>query len=91
VNPLDRGVSALSIPDEVEQFIVKDIAAGRGIDSIEHDSDMLAGGVIDSLGINELIGFLERAYGIRVADDDIDAENFRSIENIAAFVERKRG
>lgn len=81
----------MSIPDEVEQFIVKDIAAGRGIDSIEHGSDMLAGGVIDSLGINELIGFLERAYGIQVADDDIDAENFRSIENIAAFVERKRG
>jgi acyl carrier protein len=81
----------VSIPDEVEQFIVEDIAAGRGIDSIEHDSDMLAGGVIDSLGITELIGFLERVYGIKVTDDDIDAENFRSIESIAAFVEGKRG
>jgi len=81
----------VNIPLEVEQFIVNEIAAGRGIDAIEHDSDMLAGGVIDSLGITELIGFLEREYGIKVEDDDIDAENFRSIQSIVAFVERKRG
>jgi acyl carrier protein len=80
----------VSIAAEVEQFIVKDIAAGRGIDSIAHDSDMLSGGVIDSLGITELIGFLERTYEIKVDDDDVDAENFRSIESIVAFVERKR-
>lgn len=80
----------MSIPLEVEQFIVNDIAAGRGIDSIAHDSDMLAGGVIDSLGITELIAFLERKYAVKVDDDDIDAENFRSIDSIVAFVERKR-
>ena len=55
-----------------------------------HDSDMLSGGVIDSLGITELIAFLERTYAIKVSDDDIDADNFRSIDNIVAFVERKR-
>ncbi len=80
----------MSIAVDVEQFIVNEIAAGRGIDSIAHDSDMLAGGVIDSLGITELIVFLEREYGIKVDDDDIDAENFRSIDSIVAFVERKR-
>ncbi len=80
----------MSIPLEVEQFIVNEIAAGRGIDSIEHGSDMLAGGVIDSLGITELIAFLESKYAIKVEDDDIDAENFRSIQSIVAFVERKQ-
>jgi acyl carrier protein len=80
----------VSIAVEVEQFIVNDIAAGRGIDAIPHDSDMLAGGVIDSLGITELIAFLESKYAIKVDDDDIDAENFRSIESIAAFVEQKQ-
>lgn len=80
----------MSVAAEVEQFIVQDIAAGRGIDSVAHDSDMLSGGVIDSLGITELIAFLERTYSIKVDDDDIDADNFRSIENIVTFVERKR-
>ena len=74
---------------EIEQFIVTDIAAGRGIDAVGHDRDLLADGIIDSLGITELITFLERMYGITVDDDDIDAENFRTIESIAAFVAQK--
>ncbi len=79
----------MSIAAEVEQFIVGDIAAGRGIESVAHDSDLLADGIIDSLGITELIAFLEEKYAIKVDDDDIDAENFRSIDGIAAFVARK--
>jgi acyl carrier protein len=79
----------VSIAAEIEQFIVGDVAAGRGFDSVAHDSDLLADGVIDSLGITELITFLERRYGIKVLDDDIDADNFRSVQAIVAFVERK--
>jgi acyl carrier protein len=79
----------VSIAAEVEQFILADIAAGRGIESVAHDSDLLAEGIIDSLGITELIAFLEGKYAIKVDDDDIDAENFRSIDSIVAFVGRK--
>lgn len=79
----------MSIAAEVEQFIVSDIAAGRGIESVAHDRDLLADGIIDSLGITELIAFLEEKYAIKVDDDDIDAENFRSIDGIAAFVAKK--
>lgn len=81
----------MSTAVEVEQFIVGEIAAGRGISTIAHDSDMLSDGIIDSLGITELISFLEGKYAIKVDDDDIDAENFRSIDSIVAFVEQKRG
>jgi acyl carrier protein len=80
----------VSIAVEVEQFIISDLAAGRGIESLPHENDLLAEGIIDSLGIVELITFLEGKYRIGVADDDIDAENFRSVQSIVTFVERKR-
>lgn len=80
----------MDIAAEVEQFIVSDVAAGRGLDSLAHDSDLLAEGVIDSIGIMELIAFLEGKYGVKVDDDDIDPENFRSIDSIVALVQRKR-
>jgi acyl carrier protein len=80
----------VSIAVEVEQFIISDLAAGRGIESLPHENDLLAEGIIDSLGIVELITFLEGKYRISVADDDIDAENFRSVQSIVTFVERKR-
>ena len=81
----------MSIAIDVEQFIVGEIAAGRGIDSLAHDQDLLEGEVIDSLGIVELISFLEGKYGIKVGDEDLDPENFRSVDRIVAFVEGKRG
>lgn len=79
----------MSIAAEVEQFIVGEITAGRGVGSVAHDDDLLADGIIDSLGITELITFLERRYGITVEDDDVEAENFRSVDSIVAFVEQK--
>jgi acyl carrier protein len=79
----------VSIAAEVEQFIVTEIAAGRDIEAVAHDRDLLSDGIIDSLGITELITFLEAKYAIKVDDDDIDAENFRSIDGIAGFVEKK--
>jgi acyl carrier protein len=80
----------VSIAVEVEEFIVREIALGRGIESVEHDRDLLATEVIDSLGITELISFLEAKYGIAVSDDDLAPENFRSVDGIVAFVEKKR-
>jgi acyl carrier protein len=79
----------VSTAAEVEQFIVGEIAQGRGIDALAHDRDLLGDGVIDSLGIVELIAFLEKQYAIKVEDDDIDQENFRSVESIVAFVHGK--
>lgn len=79
----------MSIAAEVEQFIIGELAQGRGIDSLERDRDLLADGVIDSLGIVELINFLEGKYAIKVADDDIAPENFRTVASIVEFVEQK--
>jgi acyl carrier protein len=77
-----------SIAAEVERFIAA--RSAEGLDAVPRDADLLDG-IIDSLGIVELIAFLEERYGIAVDDDEVDPENFCSIEVIAAFVERKGG
>jgi acyl carrier protein len=82
-------VTPLSVAVEVEGFIAREILLGRGIDAVAHDEDLLE--IIDSLGIVELISFLEGKYGIKVDDEDLDPENFRSVDNIVVFVERKGG
>jgi acyl carrier protein len=80
----------LTVAVDVEEFILLEIARGRGIDSIVHDSDLLAGEIIDSLGIVQLIAFLEAKYAIKVNDDDLDPENFRTLDSIVAFVGKKQ-
>lgn len=81
----------MSVGTEVEKFIVEEIALGTGIDSVDHDEDLLAQDIIDSLGIVELVKFLESQYGISVSDDDLLPENFQSVNSVVAFVEARRG
>ena len=50
---------------------------------------LLDAGLIDSTGILELVGYLEAAFGIRVADADIVPENLDSIGRIAEYVASK--
>lgn len=55
------------------------------------DTDLLLqSGIIDSMGILDLVEHLETTFDISVADDDLVPENFDSIETIAAFVEKKQ-
>lgn len=81
----------MSVAVEVEKFIVEEIALGTGIESVGHDDDLLAQDVIDSLGIVELVAFLESRFGIKVGDDDLLPENFSSVNSVVAFVEKKGG
>ena len=81
----------MSVAAEVEKFIVEEIALGTGVDAVGHDDDLLAQDVIDSLGIVELVAFLESRYGIEVGDDDLVPENFQSVNRVVAFVTAKGG
>ena len=80
----------MSVTAELEAFILDEIAVGRGMQSIAPDQDLLAGGVIDSLGVTQLVTFLEERYSIRVTDDELVPDNFRSLERMEAFIDRKR-
>lgn len=51
---------------------------------------LLQAGLVDSLGMMDLVAFLEETFGIAVEDDDLVPENFETIAAMAGFVRRKR-
>lgn len=54
------------------------------------DDGLLENGIIDSLGLLDLVAFLEQAFSITVDDDDVTLDNFESVRSIARFVASKR-
>ena len=52
---------------------------------------LLQRGVIDSMGVMELIAFLRSEFGVDVADDDITESNLGTLADIARYVAAKRG
>ena len=54
------------------------------------DGDPLAAGLLDSLAIEQLIAFAEETYDIEFDDEELNAENFSSIDTVAKLVDDKR-
>ncbi|MFA5517211.1 MAG: acyl carrier protein [Desulfuromonadales bacterium] len=74
----------------IREFITTRIAKKSEHRQIGDQDDVIALGVIDSLGIMHLIAYLEKTFGMRIRDDEILPENFASVEAIASFVHRTR-
>ncbi len=80
-------VSALS--EQIKSFILKKfpLARKRGLE----DSDpLLESGILDSLGILDVVGFVEQQFAISISDEELVPENFHTVESLVAFVQRKR-
>ena len=53
------------------------------------ETSFLEEGIIDSLGIIELVPFVEKEFGISVADHELLPANFDSVSKLGAFIARK--
>jgi acyl carrier protein len=71
------------------QYIEKELAKGRKT-SIDYEEDLLSEGIIDSLGILQLVAFIEDEFGIKIDDEDVVLENFQSVAALSRYLETKK-
>lgn len=50
------------------------------------DADLIDAGILDSLALVELLFQLEQEFQIEILLDQLEIENFRTINRIAAFI-----
>jgi len=76
------------IDHEIRTFLVNNFLFGKA-EALD-DKAALLGGVIDSTGVIELVMFLQEKFAITIEDEEIAVpDNFESLKNVVAFVERK--
>ena len=54
------------------------------------DDDPLFPDVIDSLGVMEVVSFVEEEYGVEIDEDELLVDNFKTLSAISALIDRKR-
>jgi len=57
---------------------------------LDYDDSLLELGIIDSVKMLDLIGFIEERFGVQVDDDDLYPENFDSINAIVNYINSKK-
>jgi acyl carrier protein len=73
----------------IRSYIVDNFLFGDDND-LQEETSFLESGIIDSTGIIELVSYVETNFNMKVDDKDIVPENFDSIQNIAAFILRRK-
>lgn len=76
--------------DALRDFISRDLPGGRPVAELTDDLPLIQEHVIDSLGIFQLVSFVEDEFGVEITDDEVVLENFETIAALVRFIERKR-
>jgi acyl carrier protein len=81
-------MSEMSTEARVREYITANFLLPPGA-SPSRDLSLLNEGIIDSTGYLEVFRWLKDEFGITVAADEMGTENFETIGNITAYIDRK--
>jgi acyl carrier protein len=74
----------------IRDFVLKTFPLARK-NGIKEGEKWLETGMMDSLGILDLVQFLEKEFSIHVSDDELLPENFESLSAVVSFVNARQG
>lgn len=77
-----------TLEDRVRDFVLKQFPLARK-NGIKPNEKWLESGMLDSLGILDLVHFLESEFSLSVSDDELLPENFGSLDAVVTFVRKK--
>ncbi len=73
---------------QIRSFIVDNFLFGDD-DGLDDQVSFLDSGIVDSMGILEIVNFISEEFQVMVADDELLPENLDSIDNIANYLENR--
>jgi acyl carrier protein len=91
IGKVDRArmdISGNHLNIKIRKFVLDKFPLARK-QQIKDSDPLLESGVLDSLGVLDLVSFVEQEFSVQVADDELVPENFQTIDRIAAFVAGK--
>jgi len=80
----------MTIEEQIRLHILHTQLPGEDPEQLQIDDDLLDSGILDSMGIMQLVAHLEKEYGISIPTEEIEPEQFTSVATLASFVREKQ-
>ena len=74
---------------KIREYIFDNYLFTEDENDLKNDDSFMEKGIIDSTGILEVVTFIEEEFGFKVEDEELVPENLDSVNNLAAFIQRK--
>lgn len=81
----------MQLREQIRGFIIENFLFGDAEPLSDDAVSLLDNGIVDSVGVMEMVAWLEQDLGLKVEDTELVPENFDSVERLIRFVERKNG
>jgi len=81
----------MQLREQIRGFIIENFLFGDAAPLTDDAVSLLDNGIVDSVGVLEMVAWLEENHGLKVEDQELVPENFDSVERLTRFVERKNG
>ena len=75
--------------EKIIKYIEEELSNEELDDGIELTEDLLGSGILDSLGMMNLISFLEEEFNCKVLPEEMVIENFMTVANIIEYLKHK--
>lgn len=80
----------LQLEKQIRDFVARNFLYSDSGFSYADDASFLQEGIIDSLGVIELVEFVQKTLGVTVDQEEVTTTHFDSVAKLAAFVRQKR-
>jgi len=80
----------MSFRQELKTFIQQNLVNDAQLAELSENESLIERGIIDSMGLMQVIQFIEAETGIRIPDEEVLPENFETIAAIEGTLERLR-
>lgn len=78
------------IIDRLRKFIINDLGWSGDAALLTDTYQLVENGVIDSLGVFELLQMMEEEFDLDIDDDELTFDNFESLAALASMVGDKQ-
>jgi acyl carrier protein len=79
----------MEIEPRIRDYVARNLLFSDDGFGYDDDASFLQEGIVDSVGVLELVLFVEETFGVEVNDQEIIPDNFDSVDKLASYIRSK--
>jgi acyl carrier protein len=79
----------MEIEPQIRDYVARNLLFSDNGFGYGDDASFLQEGIVDSVGVLELVLFVEETFGVEVNDQEIIPDNFDSVDKLANYIRSK--
>jgi acyl carrier protein len=81
--------AGMDIREQIREYIVQNLLFTDDGFTYSDDDSLLEEGIIDSVGVMNLVLFIEERFNIQIPDQDITRDHFDSVNKLGQYISSK--